>query len=117
MSGLLINKDQLNVFYEKCSFAGLLTIYSMKLSFDKKLAFNRNDLTKSGFGASSDYFYAFAVACTSFGFFTYNFKNDVITVTSIEEIVSTSIESVVLKRTSTNAAFQPFVNHVKKYFG
>lgn len=116
MSSIIINDIQLNRFFDLCSFSGLKALYAIKLSFDKKIAFDRNDFTKEAFIQSGDYFYGFIVACSAVELFSYNKKNEVITITSIDPLLSSKIESAAKKRATKTLSWADEISKIEKYF-
>ncbi len=116
MSENNLSEQQINKFLSMSSFAGLLAIYALKLSLDKKISFNREDFAKEAYLTSSDYFFGFIVASTAIGLVSHNIKNGVITVTAIDPIISSKIEKILEENIKLNTTRKADLNKVKEYF-
>jgi hypothetical protein len=116
MSTIIINETQISTFLNRCSFSGLKVLYAIKLSFDKKIAFDRKHFTKEAYVQSDDYFYGFFVACAAMELFTYNSKNNVITVTSVNPLLSQKIEAKTKEMAKLNPPWLDDVTKLEKYF-
>jgi hypothetical protein len=116
MESSLITKPQVDRFLELCSGVGLLSIYALKLSFEKSIAFNRKDLVENTGLTSEDYFYGFIIACRSIELINYNAKNDVYQITSINPILAQNIEAALLRRQVQLPILKEKIEKIKVYF-
>lgn len=116
MASLITNRQQLDRFFSLCSIGGLLTIYAIKVSYEKKAAFDLHNLTKEAFPLSSDYFYGYMIACAAMELFTHNTKNNVTTVLSIDPLVSENVKEALQKRIAVLESLKNAIDKVDKYF-
>jgi len=116
MANFNLTNSQASFFFERSSFAGLLAIYALSLSYSKKIAFDKGDFIKTAFITSDDYFYGFIIGCSSVGVISFNHKGTVITVTYVDEQLLTRIEGEINKRTSDQENWKIGVKNVKEYF-
>jgi hypothetical protein len=108
--------QELDYFYSKASFAGLLSLYALKLSYENAIAFDKTDLELKVKIVSANYLYGFISACLSFNILSFNSKGNVITVTNINPQLSSSIESAVNKRAEKHDTWPLAVKTVTEYF-
>jgi hypothetical protein len=111
-----MNEQQTNKFFSLSSFAGLLAIYALKLSFDKQTAFDRSDFAKDAFVSSADYFQGFIVACFCVDIVSYNTKKNIVTVTNIDTLIYQGIEDAVRLKAQKREDWQNDILKVEKYF-
>lgn len=112
----MLTDIQINNFFSSTSFAGLLSLYTMKLSLEKKTAFDRNDFSKHVKIVPSDYLYGFIVACSSFEILDFNNKGSIITVVSINSIVESRILSELNRMAENQDSWKSYIEEVTKYF-
>jgi len=90
--GNKFTEAQIDNFLEDSSFNGLVSLYILKLSFDKKISFNLVELFKEAYPGQSDYCYAYMVACSAFGLVYFNYRKDILTVAELDNILSSKIK-------------------------
>lgn len=86
-----LEQKDIELFFKRTSFKGLLTLYFVKLKFDKKQAFNKSDLEKIGPG---QYPYGFLIACHSLNILTFTTNKDIINITQYNDSIAGQIKSV-----------------------
>lgn len=107
---------QLQYFYSTSSFSGLLSLYIMKLSYDKRKGFDKKDLTSQLKILSEPYFHGFIVACAAMKILSYNStKPDILTSSFIDPLVHSTIEEEIEKKAQTELWKLEF-EQIKKYF-
>jgi len=111
-----MNDKQLEYFYSMVSFAGLLSLYTFKLSFDKKVAFDKNDLTAELSILPEPYFHGFIVACSAMNIVGYNFKNSIFTVVYLDPMILSTLEDQVKKSAKKEKYWEEELEKVIKYF-
>lgn len=111
-----MNEQQAEYFFRISSFAGLKAIYSLKLSFEKQTAFDRVEFCKIAFLASPDYFFGFIIACAAFGVVSFNHKNQIITVTFIDPILSRDIEVKLKEKAKESPEWLKDIESIETYF-
>ena len=112
----MLTETQINNFFSNTSFAGLLSLYVMKLSLEKKTAFDRNDFSKHVKIVPSDYLYGFIVACSSFEMLSYNNKGPIITVLSMNPIVQSKILPELNRMAENEENWKNYIQEIVKYF-
>ena len=116
MALIELSENIIDNFLINSSFTGLRSIYAIKLSFDNKIAFNKNNFTKEIFFGAEDYFYGFIIACYAVGLIDFNMKDDVVTITGLNNHLSARIVGIVEELSLTNELRKQSVDNTKKYF-
>lgn len=111
-----MTQNELNDFYSKVSFSGLLILFAFKLSLEKSIAFDRDDLGKAVQVINPDYLLGFIVACTSFNIIKYNIKGKVITVTFIDPLIASTIEGKIMQMSHGNEFWSKWHVNLTEYF-
>jgi hypothetical protein len=111
-----MTQEELNKFYTKVSFSGILILYALKLSLEKKIAFDRDHYADTIQAGSSDYFFGFIVACTSFDIVRYNSKEKVITVTYLDPLISQTIKLKAEEMSQNSKHWKEWLERIPKYF-
>lgn len=111
-----LTEEELNYFYERVSFSGLLIIYALKLSLEKKLAFDTEDFAKTIQVIDSNYFLGFIVACTSCGIADFNYKGNVVTVVYIDPFIIRSIDDEISSQSKESEYWVKWYKDVKDFF-
>ena len=87
-----MNQQQLQHFYSMVSFSGLLSVYAMKLSYDNRMGFDKDDFCENLTLLPEPYFHGFIVACSALGIIDYNTtKNVIFTTTHIDPLLNSTI--------------------------
>lgn len=116
MANVKFTEQQAINFLDAASFAGLVAIYTFSLSYTKRIAFDKQDLTKTVSISSDDYFYGFIVACSAVGIVGYNNKGSVFTVTYIDEWILSLIEKKITQRSEKEVSWKTKIISVNEYF-
>jgi hypothetical protein len=90
---VVFEKDNIINFLSISSYSGLLSLLVCKFSKNTNTPFKLEDLKLSRF-----YSHGFLVACLAIGLLAYKRKNDMFTISSLNEIIESSIENSVDER-------------------
>ncbi|MFA4852442.1 MAG: hypothetical protein WC599_07985 [Bacteroidales bacterium] len=94
-----LDNNTIDYFLSKSSFIGLLTLYFIKLRYDNKQAFNKDDLEKIHTG---DYTYGYFVACSAFGLIEHTSNNNIINITFLNEYFSSKVYEKLLEKANNH---------------
>lgn len=109
-------EENIDEFLNTVSFTGLKASYFLKFSFEKKTAFNFKETFAKLFPNAVDYCYGFFIACASFGLFSFNYKDGILTVTDINPIFSRKIKDELLSRFPSDDKRKKEIEIIEKYF-
>lgn len=91
----ILDKKIIDNFLSKSSFAGLLTLYFIKLKFDKKQAFDKSDFEPINEGG---YSYGYFVATSAFGILSYTKNKEIINIIELDSYFSEQIKNVIISK-------------------
>lgn len=111
-----MDSKQLQHFYSMVSFSGLLSLYAMKLSFERQTAFDRLDLATNVAVLPEGYFHGFIVACSAMDILSYNLKKTIVTVVSVDSLILKTIEEEMRKQIKKEKYWEDQLNILIKYF-
>jgi len=93
-----------------------MILYGIKLSLEKRIAFDRDDFVKTVKIDSSEYMVGFLVACTSFDIVRFNMKGKVITATYLDPLIVQTIQTEIEEMAKPNEIWQNWVTLINEYF-
>lgn len=89
-------------FLAKSSYTGLIILYACKISKETSIPFKLEELK-----LDRDYSYGFLIACNAMDLVSYTLKNDIFTITKIDNVISDGIDRAIIHRRNEIAEENP----------
>lgn len=100
----------------KTSYTGIVILYALAKSLNKKMGFDFTEFMNGELKSTEDYNYGFIVAFNAVGLLDYNFNNNIMTMTSMNEHILTGLKKEIDFRSKKRPDLKDTIEIIDNYF-